>query len=104
MFKLKLDKIIFMPAKFQKKEILFTIGHSTRTIDEFIDLLKAYNIQRIVDVRTIPRSRHNPQFNENVIDLSLQKVGINYLHIAELGGLRHTTAASINLGWHKQSF
>jgi len=93
-----------MPAKFQKKEILFTIGHSTRTIDEFIDLLKAYNIQRIVDVRTIPRSRHNPQFNENVIDLSLQKVGINYLHIAELGGLRHTTAGSINLGWHNPSF
>lgn len=65
--------------------MLFTIGHSTRTIGEFIDLLKAYNIQSIVDVRTIPKSRHNPQFDENVIDRSLQKVGINYVHIAELG-------------------
>jgi uncharacterized protein (DUF488 family) len=89
-----------MSAKPRKKEILFTIGHSTRTIGEFIDLLKAYNIQRIVDVRTIPKSRHNPQFNENIIDRSLQKVGINYVHIAELGGLRHTTADSKNLGWH----
>jgi len=93
-----------MTAKPRKKEMLFTIGHSTRTIGEFIDLLKAYNIQRIVDVRTIPKSRHNPQFNENIIDRSLQKVGINYVHIAELGGLRHTIANSKNLGWHNLSF
>lgn len=93
-----------MSAKPRKKEMLFTIGHSTRTIGEFIDLLKAYNIQRIVDVRTIPKSRHNPQFNENIIECSLQKVGINYVHIAELGGLRHTTADSKNLGWHNLSF
>jgi len=93
-----------MTAKPRKKEMLFTIGHSTRTIGEFIDLLKAYNIQRIVDVRTIPKFRHNPQFNENIIDRSLQKVGINYVHIAELGGLRHTIANSKNLGWHNLSF
>lgn len=93
-----------MPAKLQKKEVLFTIGHSTRTIGEFIDLLKAHNIQVIVDVRTIPRSRHNPQFNADIIERSLQKVGINYVHIAELGGLRHTNAGSKNLGWHNRSF
>ena len=93
-----------MPAKRKKKDTLYTIGHSTRTIGEFIDLLKAHNIREIVDVRTIPRSRHNPQFNEKIIQRSLQKAGMDYLHLAELGGLRHTTRDSKNLGWHNTSF
>jgi uncharacterized protein (DUF488 family) len=93
-----------MSLKQIKKETLYTIGHSTRTLGEFVDLLKAHNIQRIVDVRTIPRSRHNPQFNENTIENSLQKTGINYVHIAELGGLRHTIVDSKNLGWRNHSF
>ncbi len=86
------------------KETLWTIGHSTRTISEFIDLLKAHDIQGIVDVRTIPKSRHNPQFNMDIIEGSLHEGGIDYVQLAELGGLRHTTADSQNLGWHNLSF
>jgi uncharacterized protein (DUF488 family) len=93
-----------MSPKQIKKETLYTIGHSTRTIDDFIDLLKAYEIQGIVDVRTIPRSRHNPQFNEDTLECSLQEAGIDYVHTAELGGLRHTTSDSKNLGWNNRSF
>ena len=93
-----------MPRNQKKKNTLYTIGHSTRTFGEFIDLLKAHNIREIVDVRTIPRSRHNPQFNEKIIQRSLQKAELDYLHLAELGGLRHTTLDSKNLGWHNTSF
>ncbi len=82
----------------------WTVGHSTRTIEEFIELLNAHDIHEIVDVRTIPKSRHNPQFNEEVIQQSLQHAGIEYVRLAELGGLRHTTADSKNLGWHNRSF
>lgn len=88
----------------ENKKILYTIGHSTHPIEEFIELLKAHNIERVVDVRTIPKSHHNPQFNEDVIEVSLKKAGINYVHITELGGLRHTTATSKNIGWHNKSF
>lgn len=87
-----------------KKDTLFTIGHSTRTITEFVNLLKAHNVKQIVDVRTIPKSRHNPQFNEGVIEKSLRKEGIDYIHLSELGGLRHTTKDSINTGWRNKSF
>lgn len=93
-----------MQAKRRGKEIIYTIGHSTRTMLEFVSLLKAHNVQRIVDVRTIPKSRHNPQFNEKAIERSLRKAEINYVHVALLGGLRHTTIASKNLGWHNRSF
>ncbi len=87
-----------------KKPLIFTIGHSTHKIEEFIEFLKAHGVQEIVDVRTIPKSRHNPQFNEGVLQFSLKKKDIDYIHIAELGGLRHTTALSENLGWNNRSF
>lgn len=83
---------------------IYTIGHSTRTIKEFIELLKAHNVEEIVDVRTIPKSRYNPQFNETRLKNSLKKKDIKYIHITELGGLRHTTIASENLGWNNKSF
>jgi uncharacterized protein (DUF488 family) len=83
---------------------IYTIGHSTRTIEQFIELLKAHNIEELVDVRTIPRSRHNPQFGEEELAASLQKAGIAYKHIARLGGLRHTSKDSVNLGWQNTSF
>src|SRR5665213_2242359 len=89
--------------KFDKPSI-FTIGHSTHTIFEFIGLLKAHGIQTIVDVRTIPKSRHNPQFNQDDFRLSLKKVGIGYKHLKKLGGLRHSKKDSINLGWRNTSF
>jgi len=87
-----------------KKPSIFTIGHSTRQIDEFIKLLQTYDVKVVVDVRTIPKSRHNPQFNEEDLKQSLRQVHIRYKHLKQLGGLRRTTKDSINLGWHNASF
>src|SRR5690606_17133945 len=87
-----------------KKPIIYTIGHSTHAIDEFMSLLKTANIQVLVDVRTIPKSRHNPQFNKADLEATLKQESIVYIHLDQLGGLRHTTKASINLGWHNKSF
>jgi uncharacterized protein (DUF488 family) len=84
--------------------IVLTIGHSTRTLDEFIALLKAHAVTFVVDVRTIPRSRHNPQFNRDSLPDSLKKAGIGYVHMPGLGGLRHAKHDSINAGWRNASF
>ncbi len=86
------------------KPVIFTVGHSTHPIDEFIGLLKAHGIQAVADVRTIPKSRHNPQFNEPDLKKSLQEAHIRYKLIKKLGGLRRTTKDSINLGWRNASF
>ncbi len=86
------------------EEAIYTIGHSTHPIDEFIKMLDAYKIGLLVDVRTIPKSRHNPQFNQDELAQSLQAHGIGYVHLKELGGLRHTTKDSINTGWRNLSF
>ena len=90
-----------------KKEtspLVMTIGHSTRTIEEFIGLLQAHAVSRVVDVRTVPRSRHNPQFNKDSLPDSLKKVGLGYVHMPGLGGLRHAKPDSINMGWRNTSF
>ncbi|AIF85470.1 hypothetical protein NTE_03442 [Candidatus Nitrososphaera evergladensis SR1] len=84
--------------------IVYTIGHSTRTINEFVKILRAYKIQTVVDVRTIPKSRHNPQFNEEELRANLLKNDIGYIHMEGLGGLRHTTKASVNTAWRNSSF
>ena len=84
--------------------MVFTIGHSTRSIETFIDMLKAHGVQRLVDVRTIPRSRHNPQFNRDALPETLLQAGIGYTHMEELGGLRHARKDSLNTGWHNASF
>ncbi len=83
---------------------IYTIGHSTRTIEEFLELLKAHGIQQIVDVRTVPKSRHNPQFGKEALAASLEQAGIAYTHLEKLGGLRHTSKDSVNLGWQNASF
>jgi uncharacterized protein (DUF488 family) len=88
----------------KSEQVVLTIGHSTRAIEEFIHLLKAHGVTRVVDVRTVPRSRHNPQFNRDTLPASLMATGVGYTHMPELGGLRHTTAASINTGWRNTSF
>lgn len=93
-----------MSTKPKKKETIYTIGHSTRTLSEFVELLNIHHVSGIADVRSIPKSRHNPQFNEETIGDSLRKEGVDYVHITELGGLRHTTAESRNLGWYNLSF
>jgi uncharacterized protein (DUF488 family) len=83
---------------------VLTIGHSTRTSEEFISLLQAHAVTCVVDVRTVPRSGHNPQFNRETLPVSLKPAGIGYVHMAELGGLRHTTRDSLNTGWRNASF
>ncbi len=81
-----------------------TIGHSTHPIEEFIGMLEAHGIRQLVDVRTIPRSRHNPQFNKETLSVSLQEAGIGYSHMPGLGGLRRPRKDSINAGWRNASF
>ena len=84
--------------------LVCTIGHSNRSIDDFIGLLWTNEVARVVDVRTIPRSRHNPQFNLTVLPTSLAVAGIAYTHMPGLGGLRHAHAGSPNGGWRNASF
>ncbi|MEM0143250.1 MAG: nicotinamide-nucleotide adenylyltransferase [Candidatus Parvarchaeum sp.] len=86
------------------KNRIFTIGHSTRTINEFIGLLKSYAIKEVIDIRTVPKSLHNPQFNLASLKKSLSKAGINYLEIKELGGLRSPIKDSKNVFWRNRSF
>lgn len=94
-----------MKANARHKQLdVFTIGHSTRPIDEFIALLKANGVRQILDIRTIPKSRRNPQFNGDSLAISLRKAGIGYVHCKELGGLRHAKSDSINQGWRNASF
>lgn len=85
-------------------KIIYTIGHSNRTLDYFFDLLNAYQIETVVDVRTLPRSRHNPQFNAAELSHNLKKAHIGYHHLAKLGGLRHSKKDSLNVGWENASF
>lgn len=83
---------------------ILTVGHSTRTLDEFVALLRAHAVTRVVDVRTVPRSRHNPQFNKDALPDSLGKIGLGYIHLPGLGGLRHAKPDSRNAGWRNASF
>jgi uncharacterized protein (DUF488 family) len=83
---------------------VYTIGHSTRTADEFLNILKAFGIDLVADIRTIPRSRRNPQFERDVLSSALADQGIEYRHIGGLGGLRHPGKNSPNGGWRNNSF
>src|SRR6476660_5713534 len=78
---------------------IFTVGHSTRTWRELRDLLRAHGIKRLIDVRSIPKSRHNPQFNRPILSKKLRGAGIGYVHLGKLGGLRHARRDSPNMGW-----
>ena len=85
----------------------FTIGHSTRSIAEFVELLREANIQLVVDVRTVPGSRTNPQFNRDMLPITLSEFAMDYEHIAQLGGLRTkstTVPPSVNAFWQNASF
>ena len=84
--------------------IVLTIGHSTRTWKVFLDLLRAYGVKRVIDVRSIPRSRHNPQFNRETLSSKLRGARIGYVHLRKLGGLRHARHDSPNMGWRNASF
>ena len=83
---------------------VMSIGHSTRAIGDFVGLLKANQVDLLVDVRTVPKSRHNPQFNKDRLPEALGRAGIEYLHMAALGGLRRARKNSSNTGWKNASF
>lgn len=87
-----------------KKLHIFTIGHSTRSIEDFLSILKQYGITELVDIRKMPKSRHNPQFNSQELAHILRNHHIGYRHQANLGGLRHAHAHSINMAWRNASF
>lgn len=83
---------------------IYTIGHSTHPINVFIDILKAFGIQTLADIRSIPRSRHNPQYEQAALAQALEAEHIDYRYIKALGGLRHAKKDSPNSGWRNASF
>ncbi len=83
---------------------VFTVGHSGRTLEAFLALLESQAINRLIDVRTVPRSRHNPQFNRETLPAALEAVAIQYTHCEGLGGFRRTSLVSANTGWRNASF
>jgi len=86
------------------KPLIRTVGHSTRPVEVFMEMLEAHGIKRLIDVRTIPKSRHNPQYNREALEQSLRDAGIGYEHMSTLGGLRHPRKDSRNMGWRNESF
>ena len=83
---------------------LFTIGHSTRSLDEFVALLQAHGISQLGDVRTVPKSRRHPHFAGDALAVSLPAVGIAYRHLPALGGLRKPRRDSTNSAWRHEGF
>jgi uncharacterized protein (DUF488 family) len=83
---------------------IFTLGHSTHSLDDFVYLLQIYAIRLVADVRTIPRSRRNPQFNDDTLGETLSRHGIRYMPMKNLGGLRRARADSLNTGLKNASF
>ncbi|MEM0154688.1 MAG: DUF488 domain-containing protein [Methanothrix sp.] len=82
----------------------FTIGYSNRKLKDFIDILKSHGVTMLVDVRTIPKSRHQPDYNEKILAYRLKRNGIKYYHFTELGGLKKPLKDSINTAWRNDSF
>jgi uncharacterized protein (DUF488 family) len=83
---------------------VYTIGHSTKSLEEFTNILKTFKIFLVVDVRTVPHSKHNAQFNKTPLYEALKAEGIKYIHLPELGGLRRPQMDSANLALESKSF
>ena len=83
---------------------IYTIGHSTRPLEEFSSILVAFSIGELIDIRRIPRSRKNPQYNSEALQQSLSAIGMTYTHARDLGGLRRPRKDSVNTGWRNESF
>ena len=83
---------------------LYTIGHSTRTLDDLVEALRSYDVRLLVDIRTVPRSHHTPQFNREALARRLPRRGLRYRHMKALGGLRKPRADSHNTAWRNASF
>ena len=86
------------------RQSIFTVGHSTRSIEEFSELLKAHGVEQVADVRLIPKSRRYPHFNSDEMIQWLARAGIAYLPMKDLGGRRHPRKDSVNLAWRNESF
>jgi uncharacterized protein (DUF488 family) len=101
-----LRQILFLRNAVLSREefTVLTIGHSTRTLEEFVKLLEAYGVSLVVDVRSVPRSRHNPQFNKEALPDYLKHYGIRYMHLPDIGGLRHPKPNSVNNAWTNPGF
>jgi uncharacterized protein (DUF488 family) len=91
-------------AASEHAQTVYTVGHSTHELADFIHMLKAHNVTKVADVRTVPRSRHNPQFDHETLPDALREVHIGYVHLPALGGLRHAHKDSPNMAWHNASF
>jgi hypothetical protein len=98
------SRTVGLAKKKKPGPMVLTIGHSTHPLEEFIGLLQAHGASCVVDVRTVPRSRHNPQFDKTSLPAALKKAGLKYVHMPELGGLRHARSDSPNMGWRNASF
>jgi uncharacterized protein (DUF488 family) len=90
--------------KVKKAHTIYTIGHSTRSLEEFLNMLQSFDIKILADIRSLPGSRKYPQFNKEDLQLSLENVGIQYLHLADLGGRRKVKKDSKNNRWNNASF
>ena len=93
-----------MPGEIPPIMRLYTIGHSTRTLDELVEMLRRFGVDLLVDIRTIPRSHHTPQFNREALSTELPARGIGYKHMPALGGLRKPRPDSRNTAWRNASF
>ena len=88
----------------QRPYLILTVGHSNRSLEQFLEILRGHGVSLLVDVRIMPRSRHNPQFNRETLPQMLAAHGIAYEHLPGLGGLRHARKDSVNTGWRNASF
>ena len=91
-------------SKSVNRPVVFTIGHSTHSLQDFIALLEKHSVSKVADIRTIPRSRHVPQFNQDTLSEALRAASISYTHMKTLGGLRHPIKDSPNKAWRNPSF
>ncbi|HWG44257.1 MAG TPA: DUF488 domain-containing protein [Gemmataceae bacterium] len=91
-------------SKRVKKSAILTVGHSARTLEDFISLLHAHEVGEVIDVRKMPGSTAHPHFNQDVLSAALEGTGIGYVHVPALGGLRRRQANSPNGGWRNRSF
>ena len=91
-------------AEAETATTILTVGHSNRPASEFLELLRAHGVQRLIDVRTFPGSRRNPQFDAETLSRALEAAGIEYRHEPELGGLRRPSPDSLNTGWKNPGF
>jgi len=91
-------------SRSEQNKMIWTIGHSTRTLEEFIAMLRSFQIELLADIRSFPGSRRYPHFNKEALEVSLPENNIKYIHLRELGGRRKVRPDSVNTGWRVAAF